>query len=204
MALSRFIEVDELQNIRFKTLKNTILIRDNQVIIPVMEIQSSAIDLSASGTHDFNNLYDYRLQLKLSELLYSKARGSRSNEFEMATDESDTRTLFLKVYNSGNGPAVEMDREKTAKKIREDLKNEKSELKAILNEELGLFKPGEGVVEQRTGKEENEDKFRFDFSDEPDTTLLRSDNREKRRWRKNPPKPDSMKNKPAKEFVIEE
>ncbi len=204
MALSRFIEVDELQNIRFETLKNTILIRDNQVVIPVMDIQSNAIDLSASGTHDFNNLYDYRLQLKLSELLYSKARGSGRNEFEMAADESDTRTLFLKVYNNGNGPAVEMDREKTAKKIRDDLKNEKSELKAILNEELGLFKPADGVMEQKSRKEENGDKFRFEFLDEPDTTLLRFDNRERRRWRKNPPKPDSMKNKPAKEFVIDE
>ena len=106
MALSRFIEVEELQNIKFDTLENTILLRDKQVIIPTMDIQSNALDLSASGTHGFDNHYDYRLRLKLSELLYNKARKSRNTEFDVAEDESDTRVLFLKISNDGSGSAV--------------------------------------------------------------------------------------------------
>jgi len=204
MALSRFVEVEELSNIRFKTLENNILIKNSQVIIPAMDIQSNALNLSASGTHDFNNMFDYRLRLKLSELLYNKARGSRSSEFEVAEDESDTRILFLKIYDNGSGTTVEMDREKTARKIRDDLKNEKSELKKILNEELGLFKHDDEVTGQENIKDEEDEIFRFEFTEDPDTSSTSDAKREKGRWRKKRTKPDTTENKPATEFVIDE
>jgi hypothetical protein len=204
LALSRFIEVDELQNIEFETLENTILIKDKQVIIPAMDIQSSALNLSASGIHGFDNHYDYRLRLKLSELLYNKARGSRNSEFEVAADESDTRILFLKLYNEGKGSHVELDREKTAQKIRNDLKEEKTELKEILNEELGLFNRDESINRDETRQEEHEEFFRFEFSDEPDHANVQEKGKEKRRWRKNRLKKDTAQNKPVREFVIDE
>jgi len=204
MALSRFIDVSELTNIRFSTLENTILIKNSRVIIPVMDILSNALNLSASGTHDFNNLYDYRIKLKLSELLYSKARRAGSREFEIAQDESDTRTLFLKIYDNGSGSTVEMDREKAARKIREDKKNKKIELKKILNEELGLFKHDVEIIREEDRADEEEETFKFDFSDESDTVSAGNGSNEKGRKRKNRLKSDTLQNKPAAEFVIDE
>ncbi|MCP4313003.1 MAG: AsmA family protein [Bacteroidetes bacterium] len=201
MALSRFIEIEELQNIRFNTLENTILINNSQVIIPVMDIKSNAMDLSASGIHHFNNQYDYRFRLKLSDLLYGKARRSENSEFVIAEDESDTRILFLKMYDDGSGAKVEVDREKAAKKIREDLRNERSELKKILNEELGLFKHDDEIGKKQ---EEEGETFRFEFSDEPDTTTIKKVGAEKGRRRKRKEKTDTLQNKPATKFVIDE
>lgn len=204
LALSRFIEIEELENIKFATLENNILIKDEQVIIPSMDIQTNALNMSASGIHEFNNHYDYRLKLKLSQLLYSKARGSRNSEFIVAEDESDSRVLFLKLIHDESGTRVEMDREKTAEKIRNDLNQEKSELKKILNEELGLFKHDESLeTEKETHKRTNES-FTFDFSEESDSTGNHESSREKRRWRRNKVKKDSAENKPAVEFVIDE
>lgn len=203
MALSRFIEVEELQNLQFETLENNILIKESQVIIPAMDIQTNALNLSASGTHRFNNHYDYRLKLKLSDLLYSKSRRSRSSEFNVAADDSDTRTLFLKVSNDASGTHVEMDREQTAQKIRNDLKEEKNELKLILNEELGLYKNDEAVIEREKEIKEEDGGFRFEFNEEPDT-LKTEEKKEKRRWRRKEVKKDSTQNKPALKFVIDE
>lgn len=202
MALSRFIEVEELQHIRFSSLENTILIKNSQVIIPVMDIQSNAMDLFVSGTHQFNNLYDYRLKLKFSDLLYGKARRSRNSEFLIAEDESDTRTLFLKVYDDGSGAKVEMDREEAAKKIRQDLKEERSELKRILNEELGLFKHKDDI-RKREEIEEGES-LRFEFSDDADSLANKKVDPEKDRRRKRRQKKDTIQNKPATKFVIDE
>jgi hypothetical protein len=203
MALSRFIEVEELRNIQFKTLENNVLIKDRQVIIPNMDIQSNALDLSASGTHGFDNVYDYRLKLKLSDLLYNKTRESKRQEFEVATDESDTRTLFLKVYKEGGETVVEMDREKTAQKIRNDLKEEKSELKQILNEELGLFKKDEELTKQKE-EEDPEEVFEFEFNEESDSLDAPQKGKQKKRWWKKPLKKDTAQNKPATKFVIDE
>ncbi|MBE9518012.1 MAG: AsmA family protein [Bacteroidetes bacterium] len=204
LALSRFIEVEELQNIQFETLENNILIKEGQVIIPSMEIHTNALNMSASGIHEFNNNYDYRLKLKLSELLYSKARGARNSEFIIAEDESDTRVLFLKVINDGSGARVERDREKTAEKIRNDLNQEKTELKKILNEELGLFKRDETIVSEEDPQKESEESFTFEFSEEPDSSRVVDTKKEKGRWRKKKLKKDSTENKPAVEFVIDE
>ncbi|MEN8157674.1 MAG: AsmA-like C-terminal region-containing protein [Bacteroidota bacterium] len=204
MALSRFVEVEELQNIRFETLENTILVRNSQVIIPSMDIQSNALNLSASGSHHFNNRYDYRLRLKLSEILYSKARGSKNTEFDVAEDDSDTRTLFLKVYDNGEGATVEMDRESASRKIKDDLKSEKEELKRILNEELGLFKHKDKENEPEEEEEVTEELFRFEFQEKADTVSTESSNRERGRFWKKKAKSDTLENKPATGFVIDE
>jgi len=201
LALSRFIEVEELKNIRFDVLKNTILINNSQVIIPLMDIQSNAMNLTASGTHQFNNHYDYRLKLKLSNLLYGKARRSHNSEFIIAEDESDTRTLFLKIYDDGSGAKVEMDREKTAEKIRNDLREERAELKKILNEELGLFKNDKDL---ETKEEKKEEEIQFDFSDEADSISDQKVVTKKRNWRIKKEKKDTLQNKPATKFVIDE
>jgi len=58
LGLSKFIDVDELKQIKFSTLKNTITIRDEQIIIPQMDIESSALNLTASGVHYFNSEYE--------------------------------------------------------------------------------------------------------------------------------------------------
>jgi hypothetical protein len=200
MALSRFIEVEELQNIRFSTLENTILINNSQVIIPLMDIQSNALNLTASGTHPFTNLYDYRLKLKLSQILYGKARKSRNSEFVIAEDENDTRTLFLKVYDMGSGARVEMDREKAGEKIREDLKQEKSDLKRLLNEELGLFKNSDEVKKETKEGES----FQFDFSEDTDSTSVEKTETKRSKRRNKRQKEDTAQNKPATKFVIDE
>ena len=129
-------------------------------------------------------------------MLYSKARGSRNSEFIIAEDESDTRVLFLKLLHDESGTRVEMDREKTAEKIREDLNQEKTELKKILNEELGFFKNDSIAVEEMPQKK-TEESFTFEFRDEPDSTGVEEKKKEKRRWRRKKPKQDSTQNKPA-------
>src|SRR5690606_28993502 len=57
--LRMFIATDELkrrlENVHFATLSNEISIRNGVITIPNMEIQSSAINLKASGTHTFSN-----------------------------------------------------------------------------------------------------------------------------------------------------
>ncbi len=204
MALSRFIDVDELQHIQFQTLENNILIKESQVIIPSMDIQSNALNLSASGTHGFDNHYDYRIKLKLSQLLYNKAKHGKNHEFEIAADESDTRTLFLKIYNNGSGPAVELDREKTAHKIRNDLKEERSELKNILNSELGLFQRDTTRQDNRQQEAGQEEGFRFEFSDEPDTVGTKKGSRQKRKWWKKQSNADTLQNKHLPAFVLDE
>jgi hypothetical protein len=165
-----------------------------------MDIKSNALDLSASGIHHFNNHYDYRLKLKLSHILYGKVRRSKNSEFVIAEDESDTRILFLKIYDEGSGSEVEMDREKAAEKIREDMKKEGLELKKILNEELGWFSSDEKIEEDSS----EEESFLFEFYDENDSVQIEQKESRRSKRRNKRQKTDSTENKPATKFVIDE
>ena len=94
-----------------------------------------------------------------------------------------------------------MDREKTAEKIRQDLKDERKELKKILNEELGLFKNDQEIepINEKEGEE-----IRFEFHDEGDSDSSGTVDNKKRNRRKRKEKQDTAQNKPATKFVIDE
>lgn len=196
IEMSKFLRLDRMDNIEFSTIQNTVLIRDNVITIPEMDIQSSALNVSASGVHSFDKTYDYHLAIKLSEYLFKKAQGSAKKEFEVALDKEDQRTIFLLLYDEGDGVMVEFDEQQAMKKIREDLKNEGSELKVVLHEELGIFKNDEDVRE-KTNKEETP-MFKFEFPDEEPADTVKTVVKEKSRWWKR-----KKENKQELDFVIE-
>ena len=70
--LSKFIKISELNNIKFKNIANKISINNKSITIPLMSINSSALNLSLSGNHSFNNVYEYHFKVILSDLLYKK------------------------------------------------------------------------------------------------------------------------------------
>lgn len=71
-SLSRFIKLDDLKDIQFKSLKNTIEIKNRIITMPKMEINSSAINISMSGSHDFDNNVDYHFIVDLDEIRAKK------------------------------------------------------------------------------------------------------------------------------------
>ncbi len=142
LGLSRFIEVSELRHIRFSTLKNEIFIRNEMVTIPQMDINSSAINISGSGIHRFNSEFEYRLRLRLSDVLYGKSRASRTAVSELGfveDDEREGKNLFLMVEGTPADYDVSYDRRAATAVFREQVEEEKKLLKSILNKEFGWF-----------------------------------------------------------------
>ena len=138
MGLSRFIAVEELQNIKFQTLKNHIVVDNQKVTIPEMDIRSSAFNIKASGVHNFNNSYDYRIQVELNELLSKKARKKKKemNDFGIVEDDGLGRiNIPIKIVGEGTNYDVSFDKKRAFGLFRQNMSNEKKELKKILNSE---------------------------------------------------------------------
>ncbi|NMC37718.1 MAG: hypothetical protein GYA41_05295 [Bacteroidales bacterium] len=161
-ALSKFISLSELENIRFDRLDNDFFIRNNYFYLPMMQIKSSAVDLSVNGKHSFDNEYEYHVEMLLSEILSRKAGKTRktSSEFGEVEDDGLGRTLiFLKLIGKGENVDVSYDMKAAGSKVRNDIRNERQMLKNILNEEYGLY-PAQS---EPAGKEQNS-KPRFRIS----------------------------------------
>ena len=169
-ALSRYIELSELENITFSKLENDFFIKNNYLALPQMDIKSSAADFLVSGKHDFDNNYEYHVKTYLSEILSRKVKKNRP-EFGLVEEDGLGRTsIFLKITGKGEDVKVGYDLKAAGGNIKQNLKNEKSALKNILNEEYGWFKKDSSLKQSPAPKP----KFRIEWS-ETDTSNIQKD-----------------------------
>lgn len=140
LALNKYIKGADLQHIKFQTLKNQVEVRNQTIYIPAMEIKSSALDLTASGTHTFDNIIDYKLQMYLSQLMGKKVK-SMNTEFGTIEDDGLGRMkIFLTMTGPMANPKVVFDKKSLEQKITQDVKKEKDEFRNILRREFGFTK----------------------------------------------------------------
>jgi hypothetical protein len=141
LALSRFIRVGDLNQVKFSTLENQIRIKDQKIIIPDMEINSNAINIKLSGEHTFNNEIEYRLQVLLSDLLARNNRQNRNPQEQygdIIDDGLGRTTLFLLVAGSIDDPVFRYDRQGVREKLRDDFRQERNNLRDVFRSEFGL------------------------------------------------------------------
>ncbi len=153
-ALAKYIKVPDLNNIKFSTIKNQISISDRKIFIPSMEINSTALNLTASGEHNFDNIVDYRLVLLLSDVLGKKAKQNNSEFGEIEDDGLGRTMLHLSMKGPIDNPKFGYDRKGAGEKMKTDLAREKQTMKAILKEEFGFFKKDTVKLPKKPKKEE--------------------------------------------------
>ena len=142
LGLARFIDLSELRHIRFSNLQNEIFIRNEVITIPQMDINSSAFNISGSGTHRFDGHFDYRLRVLLSDVLYGKARVAKpeNQQFGIVEDDGLGRTsLYLLISGTSEDYRVSYDHRAVRDVFRESIAKERNVLRNMLNEEFGWF-----------------------------------------------------------------
>lgn len=168
LSLSKYINIEELRHIRFKTIRNTISISDRNILIPEMYINSSAFNIYLSGKHSFDNSFDYRLKVSLSDVLFKKAKRKNQNIDDyliMENDENNT-VIPLSIIGKPDDYKVEFDSKKAFKLIKERLNHESAEIKQIFNKDNTSVKQNE----------DNRKSFKVEWEEEnvsPDTGKYR-------------------------------
>lgn len=138
---------EKLAHIQFATLENQIEIRDRKINLPKMEIISSAMDISASGNHSFDNKIDYTLGFKIRDIMSKDG----DSEFGAVADDGLSNSFFLSMDGTSESPTFGYDRLAHKAKRKEDRQKESQNIKALLKEEVGLFK-GDQTVGQYNDK----------------------------------------------------
>jgi hypothetical protein len=162
--LSKFIDLKELQNIKFNELKCELEIKNKVISVSKTNIQNSALNLEFYGKHDFDNNIDYHIKLLLSDFLAKRPGKNKQFDDELSFTEKDPdnkRTVFLSMKGNIKDPIIKFDRKAMKEKIKEDIKNEKNNLKAILNEEFGLFKK-DTTLNRKTNSNKSNQVFLID------------------------------------------
>jgi hypothetical protein len=165
-SLAKYIDVNELRHIKFSTLQSAIEIKNKVITIPKTSIKSNAINLEWWGKHTFDNQIDYHIQLLLSELLAKKPRANKNFDEELSLVESDAenrRSVFILMTGPIDNPVIKYDRKGAKEKIKEDIRQEKQNLKQLLKEEFGFFKKDSIKIKET---EKSNQKFQLQVGDE--------------------------------------
>lgn len=137
-----FIKADALKkrlsNIEFETLENQLTIENKVITIPEMKIATSVLDISASGTHDFDKNIDYSLSFRLGELL--RTGREKESEFGYIVDDETGLRIFMRMAGTIDNPEFSSDKSSARETRKEKFEEETKTFKGILKEEFGLFK----------------------------------------------------------------
>lgn len=165
-SLAKYIDINELKNIKFSTLQSAIEIKNKIITLPKTSIKSNAINLELWGKHSFDNIIDYHIQILMSELIAKRPNKNKDFDEELSLVENDPenrRSLFIVMSGPIDNPTFRYDKKGMKEKIKEDIKTEKQNLKQILKEEFGLFKKDSIQIKEA---EKANQKFNIQFGDE--------------------------------------
>ena len=133
----RFAE--KMRNVKFSKLENVIQIRNRMITIPLMDIRSTAMDISAKGTHTFDHAIDYAVGFNLRDLLVRKEKDL------MEEDDGLGKAMYISMKGTVDNPVYAVDRELAKEVRKEAMEAEKQNVKSLLKDELGLFKKDASV-----------------------------------------------------------
>ena len=165
-SLSKYIELNELKRIKFSTLKTHVDIKNKLISFSKTELSNSALNLDVWGTHSFNNEIDYHIKLLLGEFLAKRPGKNKQLDEELLENENDPelkRCVFIHMTGNIDKPIIKYDKKAMKQKVKQDLKDEKKNLKRLLNEEFGLFKKDTTLHKKENGKKQDQN-FKIDFN----------------------------------------
>ena len=131
MELGKFLRIKNLDNLYFSKLQNTITIKDKKMIIPKMDINSTAVNMSISGTHTFNNVLDYKMKVNLASVLANK-NNYRDEDGNINIDQHGGLNLFIAMSGPIDHLSIKYDKKSSVQNLGLGLKQEGKELKKIL------------------------------------------------------------------------
>lgn len=143
---------DKLNDIRFETLENTILIKKSTIVIPKMEIKSNALNITVDGKHKFNNDIDYHFAFRFRELKQKKDE----SEFGIVEDDGTGIKIFVRMYGNLDNPIIEWDKTSRKEEAKQNREEAKQEAISILKSELGLFKKDTTIKKYQPPKKDYE------------------------------------------------
>lgn len=98
MELADFTNLDELDNIQFKTMESQLFVFKNALFVPKTDIRSNAMDITAYGMQTFGEDYQYHLRIYLGEILHGKTKRIRKKQEEMADNPNEKGSKLKSLY----------------------------------------------------------------------------------------------------------
>jgi hypothetical protein len=143
---SDYVHTEDLRRIKFARLDNFIELRNGNVYIPTMFIQSNAVNLAVNGVHTLDNRILYNIKVNAGQVLSTKMKKHNPKFIPQPARKEGTFNLFFTVagtmesFTYGmNKRAVESSFVQSAE-LRDRVREQ---LRAVFGESIDLIEPPE-------------------------------------------------------------
>jgi hypothetical protein len=158
---------NNLLDLHFQSLQNTLTIQNGVLTIPRMTIASNALTVNLAGTHNFNNQVDYHFDFNLRDIKKVKVE----TEFGDVVDDGTGLRLFAHMYGDLDNPTIKWDKEQKQLLAKETVEQEKLTAKQMLKAEFGLFKKDTAVIAYKE-KAQAKEEIRMEFGKQKEEIVI--------------------------------
>lgn len=133
---STYVKIDDLKHIKFTNEQNYLEIKNQKINIPVMFIQSNALNLTMSGEHTFDNDFDYNIKVNAGQVIASRFKKHNPDLAPQKAKRNGWFNIYYKVF----GDLEDYKYESAKKEIKRDFaqsEHTKRIIKAALAKEFG-------------------------------------------------------------------
>ncbi len=113
---STYVNPRDLENVKFVDMQNWLEIKNERIYIPVMFIQTNAMNMLLSGEHTFNNDIDYNMKVNAGQVLMAKLK-SNSGARPQPAKQNGLFNLYFNVAGNIEDYAVETNKRKVKKEF---------------------------------------------------------------------------------------
>ena len=106
---SKYVHLDDLRDIRFNQFRNYLKIEQGKVFMPVVFIQSSALNLSINGVHSFDQEILYNMKMNAGQAAATKLKKVDVVKRFKAARKSGWINLYYVLYGTTSDVKYEQD-----------------------------------------------------------------------------------------------
>lgn len=163
-SFSTFVKIEDLKRIKFVNMENFLELRNRKLYIPVMFIQSNALNLTLSGEHTFNNDISYNMKVNAGQVVLNRMKKHDPNLKPLKAKRNGWFNLYYNI--AGTLDQFEYKRSKRqVKKEFERSELRKSDIHRALEQEFGFIEfvrepaDWEDIPEYEDGTPEGEEEY---------------------------------------------
>ncbi len=132
---SDYIKIQDLKHIKFQHLQNWLEVRNGRVYIPVMFVQTNAMNLTVSGEHGFDNRIDYNMKINAGQVLINKLKRYNRDMKPQKAARNGWLNLYYRIYGTVDKYKVVQDK-RTIKRRFANSEHHKREIRVALLREF--------------------------------------------------------------------
>lgn len=138
--LSKFLNLEEVESINFKTLENKINIENGIITIPSMSIFSNAVNFDLAGEHHFTGYFNYLVKVNLKEILTKKFLLKNKYNSHYESDNHNGLNLFFILTGNSDNYRFTLDKKSSFIGLKNGFKEEGPSFKSMIREEFKQLK----------------------------------------------------------------